>query len=190
MRALALLLVACASASLAMSCTGTHSQRPYVSHLASVTNYTVSTQRRSPAGVHYGGDLDYLLLDQKVGRVAVCLRDIKEPTPEEHAAMECLPGPIRRDVTLENFDVFLAPDWRKSACSGELVFKCGIDPKYCLEKGVTPTEECPCRCRATIQNGRTVVTAPNMKLFNAELVRLVTGCNVIWNGPLAECGAP
>lgn len=163
----------------------------YLSRLQDVTSYSVSVPSTTPGGVRYGGALDPAHIDRAVNAVAVCLERFQEPTQEQRVAMECLPGVIRRDVDRKAFDVYLADDWRP-ACRDpkEQTFPCQIGPQGCLAKGLDPTPECPCMCRSVVQSNRTIITTPNLKLFPAELVRLVTGCNVVWAGPLAECAQP
>jgi hypothetical protein len=90
--------------------------------------------------------------------------------------------------------VFIPPDWYTSKCSGEQLVPSRIDFAGCAEKGVKlpkacqdtdlmkPTKECPCVCnvRAKVQDDWWIVTAPNLKLYKAELTRLVTGIYDPW----------
>jgi hypothetical protein len=58
----------------------------------------------------------------------------------------------------------------------------------CEAKGLTPTEDRPCRWRAGIQDRQTAVTTPNLYLLKDPIVRIVTGSSAIWSEPLlAEC---
>ena len=76
----------------------------------------------------------------------------------------------------------------QSSCSGEWLFPCDVDDQYCRAKGIEPTEECPCDCRATVQDSNVIVTNHKLNLFRAELARMVTACNNPWLVPqLAPC---
>jgi hypothetical protein len=83
----------------------------------------------------------------------------------------------------DNFDlgclvIKIASNWYISPCSGEQLFPCNIPESSCKMKGVEPTKECPCACRAVIQHHDVIITAPNLKLYKGELAKLVTG---YWN---------
>jgi hypothetical protein len=95
---------------------------------------------------------------------------------------------IRRD----GFVVVVPADWYTSACSGEQLIPSIVNPETCRSKGLVvpveceyleyPTEACPCVCnvRAVIQNPHYLLVTPNLKLYRAELTRLVTGINNPW----------
>jgi hypothetical protein len=180
----------CGYAILMAGCPHPTPKPSYYSALASVTSYDVKTPKVTPAGIRYGGDLDPQALDRVTKQVAQCLATVPEPTQQERMEMDCLPAAIRRDVDPQAFNVFEAPDSHVN-CRGEQTFPCRIDQKHCISKGIEAgsLKECPCECRATIQGGRTVVTAPNLRLYAAELTRLVTACLNPWVGPLRACAA-
>lgn len=172
-----------------LACAAT--SRSYNSRLASVTSYSVQTPESTTWGVKYGGPLDPVVLDTLVARVSACLARIPEPSPEAKVVMDCPDRPLRREVDPALFDVMVAHDWRPSAFDrNEQVFPCHVDPQLCRDKGLEPSVEKPCQCRATVQGGRTIIVTPNLKLFPAELVRLVTACNYVWEPALSECAAP
>lgn len=59
---------------------------------------------------------------------------------------------------------------------------------YCLQKGLTPTNECPCRWRAGIQDGNVLITTPDLGMFRHELMRYITGCQLPSASPvLSRC---
>jgi hypothetical protein len=82
------------------------------------------------------------------------------------------------------------PEWSVSKCSGEQLFSCNVPDASCLQKGSVPTAECPCRCRAMIEHGAIVLTTPNLKLYPAYLVTMITGCGSPWTPTLAPCANP
>lgn len=125
-----------------------------------------------------------------IDRVLACLEPLKTTwlSPEEAAEAQCYGTPdIRQKSCLR---VAIPPDWRVSACSGEQVFPCQVPDASCLQKGQTPTAQCPCMCRAMIQDDTTVWTTPNLKLLPAYLTTLLTGCRNPWTPTLAKCASP
>lgn len=98
------------------------------------------------------------------------------------------------------FVVYVPVDWYVSTCSGEQLIPSTPPPSSCRSKGLVipveceyverPTPECPCVCnvRAVIQDSRYIVVTPNLKLYRAELTRLVTNVNNPWtNQALLPC---
>jgi hypothetical protein len=83
--------------------------------------------------------------------------------------------------------VAVVPDWRLSCDGSEEVFPCEIGPERCLEKGQHPTSQCPCMCRAQIQDATTIWVTPNRKLLAAYAVTIMTGCLSPWTPSLAPC---
>lgn len=158
-------------------------RKPYSAYLSSPTDYKMppcKTWRRTPKGTpiwskpgHTGGIAQEALdknVDKLVDNLEACLMAAGE-----------LKAPVRR----HGFAVFVPPDWYVSKCSGEQLVPSLAACKLCRAKGLQikdeccglrrPTPACPCVCnfRATVQWGRIVVTAPNLKLFKAELARVV-----------------
>jgi len=108
---------------------------------------------------------------------------------------ECLGIPIRRDW----FVVLIPDDWFESPCSesNEQLLPYSAPIEFCTEdkeldipkecKGIPyeyrlPTKTCPCVCnwRVATQEDYIIVVTPNLKLFHAELARVVTGINNPW----------
>lgn len=128
------------------------------------------------------------IMDQ-LHHVEACLRPLRDHwlSDEEAAAAECF-GRAAAVLELRScLRVDIAPDWYTSACTGEEVFPCKTGPERCLEKGETPTQQCPCRCRGQIQGGTTIWITPNKKLLSASAVTLLTGCLSPWTPSLAPC---
>lgn len=119
--------------------------------------------------------------------VVRCLEPLNQDwlTPEESAMAECL-GPRKIEVRA-CLRIGVVPDWYESKCSGEQVFSCEVGPQRCLEKGQVLTPECPCSCRAQVQDNTTVWTTPNRKLLAAYITTLLTGCLSPWTTRLAPC---
>jgi hypothetical protein len=150
-----------------------------------VTSYRLPSQwARTPHGVRYHAPPAD---DTLAFRVAL--------DGHTEALEACLGVTVRRDW----FAVYVPADWYTSTCSGEQLVPSAMPCKLCRDKGLTisdaccretrPTAECPCVCnaRATLQ-GDAVITAPNLKLYRAELTRLVTGQINPWIVPeLARC---
>jgi hypothetical protein len=138
---------------------------------------------RAPKGIATKEFLS--MIDKKVDTLETCLK------------REGLIKEIPRNC----FAVYVPDDWFE--CHGEQLVPSSVDDKLCRDKGlevpkeclgvVRPTKACPCPCsaRATIQIDSDVdliVTAPNLKLFTAELARWITNKNNIWEHPkIRQC---
>ena len=110
---------------------------------------------------------------------------------------ECLDIVIPRDC----FIVKVAPNWYNSQCSGQEVFPCNTPISVCLAKeDITiddlcllplgeecPPNKCRCACRATIQDNFIIVTTPDLRLYKAELARMVLGINNPWTAEYSHC---
>ncbi|MFA5135271.1 MAG: hypothetical protein WC505_05835 [Patescibacteria group bacterium] len=93
-------------------------------------------------------------------------------------------------------NVYVPKDWYVSTCSGEQLVPSTPALKECRIKGLKiddkclglpkPTTDCPCVCnhRAVVQNNGWIITAPNLKLYKAELARLVLAAQNPWTQPL------
>lgn len=132
-------------------------------------------------------ELDLALVDEKLQRTLSCIQNIAQTgfTDEEFTKGECWTRQIDTDFR-ECLEIKVAPDWTYNCSGTEQVFPCNIGDQRCLEKGQTPTPECPCRCRGVIQDNMIVVT-PNLRLLNATFTTMLTGCLSPWVGRLAEC---
>jgi hypothetical protein len=86
------------------------------------------------------------------------------------------------DLNETCFMVYVPDDWYVSECSGQQLFPCGIvhanNYDICkVDKKLDTTKQCPCNCRATIQDENVIITTPNMYLLGMSLVRMMTGMN-------------
>lgn len=94
---------------------------------------------------------------------------------------------VKNGIDRQYIKVKIAPDWHYSCDENYMLFPCKIPIQGCLDKGLTPTPECPCSCRSTIQ-GSDIITTPELVILSGELVRLVTGFNNPWKmEPLKDC---
>ncbi len=158
------------------------------------TNYKLTATYETALGVAVDDpnhQLDPVLLDQTITNVQNCLQQfVDEPlTTEERRRDTC--GFEEVAFIKPGFRVKVPSDWYVSVCSGAQLFPCDVPDASCLAKGRTPTEECPCACRAIIQDGNSIITAPNLELFPAQLTMLLTGCDQIWHGGrVQQCGMP
>lgn len=157
------------------------------------TSYTTVITHDTPGGIHLDDpqhQLDPARVDRAVKNVVACLAQFKvQPmsTAELNAA-ECYGRPT---LEIRACLVVKVPDWHPSCRDPkEEVFLCDVPNASCTEKGLTPTVECPCSCRAMIQDNTTLLTTPNMRLFPAYLTTLLTGCNRPWNNRIASCSSP
>ena len=109
-------------------------------------------------------------------------------------------------IEFERVYVYVPTTWYNSKCSEEQLIPSRVNPELCdskfRKKGMPllpkechwvtkPTQECPCVCnvRAAIVDMHVVASPPNMKLFKAELARLVLAphYNNPWVEPVNQC---
>lgn len=162
------------------------------------TSYRLSAEgwRTTPGGVLLYDPKREVVdarLDDVVSRLEACIATLS-PTRDELVSGAC-PVAVswaRSGFRRDWFEVAVAPDWGRSSCTGAEVFPCYVSPSDCAraraDKGLTG--DCPCACRGTIQNNRTVVITPNMQLLPGTLFSLVTGCTNPWHAPFSACTAP
>jgi hypothetical protein len=129
-------------------------------------------------------------LDQTIRNTLNCLEGVETLSEQECLTAWC----VKNNWTLEirSCLVIKVPDvWWVSPCTGSQIFECAAPAASCRAKGQEPTDQCPCSCRAAIQNDQVIITAPNLELLPWRLTELLTGCEQIQNVPrLAECGSP
>lgn len=121
--------------------------------------------------------VDYITLD-----VIKCLNEMGPLTDAELTAAQCGRIPFHAEIR-SCFVVKVPQDWYVSSCTGNQLFPCNVPDQSCFEKGQTPTKECPCACRAEIQDDTALITAPNLALYSAKVVELMTGCAYPWGTP-------
>lgn len=126
---------------------------------------------------------------EQLRQVEVCLAPLKTQwlSPEEEIEAECWGHNAAALEIRSCLRVAVVPDWTLSCDGTEQVFSCRIGPQRCIEKGQMPTAECPCRCRATIQDQTTIWITPNKRLLSAYTVTMLTGCLSPWTPTLAPC---
>lgn len=164
----------------------------YRLNFLNVTNYTINPDEVTSNGVRVdtsGKTVDLVEIDQKITQVENCLKN-KYPTgklPNEIIKTgQCVNNWFDTNINRAELVIKIAPDFH-IGCAGEELFPCGVDPKLCEAKGLTPTAECPCECRVAIQDNHAIVVTPNLYLLKADMIRLQTGCNFIWIPGLQEC---
>lgn len=165
---------------------------PYqTNNFTNVTNYTVQYSAVTPKGTQVDGNLDLAEIDRRIDQVEQCLQHITVLPIQAH----CLATNFDHQIHRNFLGVKLAPDWHwtDNACDGnpQQVFACGKAPAaLCEAKGLTVSEACPCCWRGVVQDNSVIVTTPNMHLFDETLIRIVTGCNYIWDNELVGCYTP
>ncbi len=166
----------------------------------SVTYYDVNVDRYTPKGIglddpkNEAWKLDADEVDWQVDDLERCMNKGFAENPvlsEESNPVVTFSGQTFQNCTRSEFyekieirrdclTVKVPDDLYQSKCGDQMLFPCDVDPQACLDKGVTPTEECPCACRAIIQDDSCIITNPAMSVFRGELARMVTGCNNSW----------
>jgi hypothetical protein len=156
-------------------------------HYQDVTHYKVAVTHRTAGGVSVSDGLDDARVDALTDQVELCLANLEEPSAAAKVAWSCLPGFFGRKIDRASFNVFLAPDWTTSDDGLWQTFPCTVDPALCEAKGQHPTPERPCACRAIVQSNFSIIVTPDLRLYASELVRLVSGCGMVWLGSLEAC---
>lgn len=165
----------------------------YDSHLANVTSYGFKQSRVTPGGISVDdpyAQVSDTAIDEATAATEACLAALPELTPAQAVAAKCLVTPLPKVIDRKRIAVQVPPDWYTSSCTGQQLFPCTIDVAYCRVKPELDEITCKCNCRATVQDDRVIVTAPNLRLYRAELLRLVTSCNYVWVKPLEACAGP
>jgi hypothetical protein len=141
----------------------------YYNNYRNITNYNINPQITLKSGIKVDdpeNELDLIYLNKLTNELEKCSNlNIKR---------ECL-------------TIKVPPDWKISTCSGEEIFPCNMPVKVCEDKDLILTEDCPCSCRAIIQHENTIIVTPNLKLYNAELIRMITGENNPWLLDIKHC---
>lgn len=166
----------------------------YPSHqFSSFTQYsfrgTYSTPRYGIEVDDPQRQLDIPQLEGTLSNVEACMQQfVTVPLTEvELKEADCV-GAVVPEVR-SCLQIQTAPDWQLSACTGEQVFPCAVGNQRCFEKEQIPTEQCPCSCRAIVQDNQTIIVTPNLRLLPANLVTLMTGCLNPWGGRLGQCAS-
>jgi len=146
----------------------------YKNNYLSITNYPFHSTISTTSGILVDDTYGFLA-DEDLRRIDTLVEELEE----------CSGISIKREC----FSILIPPDWYVSECSGQQLFPCRIDPQLCIDKGLTQEDldRCPCACRAIIQDDWIVVTTPNLRLFKAELARMVTGINNPWEAEIGAC---
>ena len=184
------------------------SDTPYQNHYRRVTNYAIRADATTPHGVQVDTSgfevnlerIDYIFdfveqcLADNFPKIAPFCEDVKNQCQGDTGwrCYDFLIGcenyeRIKDGIDRRAIKVKVAPDWHYSCNHEYAIFSCNIPDDGCLAKGLTPTPECPCSCRSTIQ-GSDLITTPELIALSGELVRLVTGFNNPWTvEPLKAC---
>ncbi len=171
---LAILLLAALVASCGLFYSGNqHPEHAFGYNLTSPP-YQVAADRVSPKGLHFdpsGQAISGALLDRLTDEVGECLG---------------------KSIDRAAFVVKVPSDWGLSCDKTQQVLPAtGAGSGGCVAKGLTPSEECPCKWRAYIQPPNVIVATPSLYLFKDALTRFETGSMNPWADPkLAKCVAP
>lgn len=157
--------------------------RPYYAHVLDVTDINtrgvkwVETPKKAhiwaPSGLAHNDF--YNQVDAYITELSACLQRI---------------GVKSEPIKFERVYVYVPKNWYNSKCSDEQLIPSKVNPELCnakfKKKGMPllpkechwvtkPTQKCPCVCnvRSAIVDMHVVASPPNMKLFKAELARLV-----------------
>jgi len=116
-------------------------------------------------------------IDDKIDAVQACL---DKNFPRYHAGK----------APKKCFRIVIAPDWR-AACKGEGQQVFGKAPQSaCTAKGFEEDPECPCGWRSAVQDGKYIVTTPNLYMLGQGLCEYLSGwpASELWGDEkMIEC---
>lgn len=156
-----------------------------------VAGYTFNPNLITQKGISIESSflVDLLDVDDRVQKITNCVANITLLKPiishEEQIAWQCL----SREMRLPPYDLscigvkIMKPV--ENNCSNWQVLPVSAPDSLCIEKGIIPTNECPCRWRSLIINDSIVITTPVVYLW--DVARIITGCNNVWHSPYAAC---
>lgn len=157
---------------------GLHAFDMYDVHPTSVTALGI---RYDPSGMPISPEV----IDRLTNEVEACLVNVAS----EHEAPQCMSSVSRIDRG--SFIVKIASDWVLSCDKTEQLLPVLAGSDGCIAKGITPTEQCPCRWRAGVKCPNVIIATPSLYLYKDALIRFITGCANPWASPaLASCATP
>lgn len=140
--------------------------------------YEANADQVTPEGTHFdpsGQNISGELIDRLTGEVEACLTKSGK-----------LDHPIDRGA----FVVKVASDWQLNCDKTQQLLPVLAGSAGCVAKGLTPTEQCPCRWRAGIRCPNVLVVTPNFYLYKDVLIRFTLGVQNPWTPDLATCASP
>ncbi len=169
----------------------------YHNNYQTLKRYPVNFTQMTSMGIGVdstGQKVDLAIIDRLTSQLDICLEKSFKANPtitsELAKKADCRTDVGVPRVRFDNiyiktcFKVKVPNDWEYSKCyPEEQLLPISAPDALCEAKGLHPTPECPCRWRVETQDDYIIVSPPNLKLFKAELARMVTGCNNVWIVP-------
>lgn len=151
--------------------------------IPSFTDYDVAPSIYTAGGIAVdtsGQPVNLAAIDALTDDVEACLHRTLGPDLPERvwAAASC--GSRSWGVKRQCLTVKIAPDWRVGEW-GDQIIPHGTGAAC---KGSTS----PCFFRTVVQDSLTIVTTPDLKLYEAGVAQIATGCQYPWSSPeIAAC---
>jgi hypothetical protein len=177
--------------SFCLSCCGPPpNQECPTNYYQNLTSYTVNPTQVTKSGISvdssYPVDLD--TLDTRILQITACIEAISaslvQITEEQRLAWDCLSrelskGPFKLScLTIKVVDPY-------PSCSEWQLLPVPAPDQLCIDKGLTPTPECPCMWRNLVQDDWVIITPPALYIW--ETGKVITGCNNLWSSPFRSC---
>lgn len=160
-------------------------------------SYSVNNIQLTPKGIQFdpsGQDISPLLIDHLTDEVEECLiKHFPNAKLSDHVYTYATCESKSIDIPIErsSFVVKITNDWVLSCDKSDQLLQTTADDIGCYQKGLIPTQECPCRYRAGIKCPNILITTPSMYLYKDVLIRFVTSCQNTWSvDELSECATP
>jgi len=151
------------TALLILGCNSEGPQYCYSGNYETLKRYDLDFSAQTPGGIWVdptGQDIDLAKIDTLTDELESCLGT---------------------RINRECIGVKIPDDWFVSECSGEELLPIPAPPELCDAKGLP--RDCGSYWRVETQDDNIIVTPPGLKLYKAELARIVTGENNVWVVP-------
>lgn len=162
----------------------------YENYFQNITEYKINPVYQTPKGI--GLDVtdvgifpELNLIDERVDKIEECILNVTKSITKIEPIWQCI-----RALPVENLKreciiiKVVQPVYSKCQSNWNLLPILAPE-QLCIEKGIIPTKECPCRWRSVVQDDNVIITPPALYLW--DIVKIYTGCNNFWYSPFAAC---
>lgn len=160
-------------------------------------SYQVQADQVTPDGISYdssGLPIAPELIDRLTREVETCLQ---ASFPDSYIPYEissvagCRHQDLELPIDRSSFEVKVVSDWVLSCDQSQQMLPTEAGGEGCIEKGLIPTQECPCHYRAGIACPNKLIVTPSFYLYKDVLTRYITSCVNPWAHPaLSSCASP
>lgn len=168
-------------------------------HFQNISKYVFTKTHGTKSGIEIDlkevnkrDTIDLGILDTRINLIVSCIKDVGNNigtiTDQEKAKWACVANVFDIkfiDQKLKCLKVKVVEPILSKCSEWQFLDLETSNDQPCLDKGIKPTRECPCRWRTAIQDDCIVVTPTALYLW--DIGRALTSCNNIWVSPFAKC---